>query len=60
MEAIGFKVNSYDPCVENKMIHDKQITITWHVDDLKLSHASKDIVDAFIQWTKETYEEIKR
>ena len=38
------------------MIRDKQITITWRVDDLKLSHANKDIVEAFIEWTKDTYE----
>ena len=38
------------------MIRDKQITITWRVDDLKLSHADKDIVDSFIEWTKDTYE----
>ena len=28
MEAISFKVNTYDPCVSNKMIRNKQIKIT--------------------------------
>ena len=32
--------------------------ITWHVDDLKVYHADKDIVGAFIQYTNETYEDI--
>ena len=34
--------------------------ITWHVDDLKLSHSGKDIVDALTQWTNETYEYITK
>ena len=34
------------------------MTITWHVDDFKVSSVDKDTVDAFIQWIKETYEDI--
>ena len=59
LEYIGFKVNPYDPCVDNNMIRDKQLTITWNVNDPKVSHADKYIVDAFIQWTNETYEYIQ-
>ena len=33
--------------------------ITWHVNDLKVSHADKDIVYAFIECTNDTYEDIK-
>ena len=51
MEAIGFKVNPYDPCMANKMIHDKTMTITGHVDDMKFSHYYKDVVEGFIQFT---------
>ena len=29
----------YDPCVENKMINDKHMTVVWHADDLMVSHA---------------------
>ena len=57
METIGFKVIPCGPCVYNKMIRDKQMTITWHVDDLKVFHADKDIVDDFIRWTKYPYED---
>ena len=59
LEAIGFKVNTYGPCVAKKKICDKQMTITWNVDDLKASHADKYIVGDFIQCSKETYEDIK-
>ena len=38
------------------MIQDKQITINWHVYYLKVSHDDKDIIDAFIECTKEIYE----
>jgi hypothetical protein len=38
LEEFGFTMNEYDPCVANKMINGKQMTVTWHVDDLKASH----------------------
>ena len=40
IESIGFQVNPYDPCVANRIIDGKQHTVTWHVDDLKVSHKS--------------------
>ena len=58
IEAIGFKVNPYYPCAANKMLHDKQMKITWHVNDHKVSHVEKDIIDTFIKCTNETYEYI--
>jgi hypothetical protein len=36
--GIGFKLNQYDPCVANKMVNGHQLTVSWHVDDLKVSH----------------------
>jgi hypothetical protein len=38
LEEYGFVMNEYDPCVANKMVNGKQMTIMWHVDDLKASH----------------------
>ena len=54
----GFEVNPYDPCVANKMIEGKQMTVTWHVDDLKISHESAKVVDEFIEWAREKYEDV--
>ena len=34
----GFKVNDYDPCVAHKDINGHNMIVTWHVDDLKVSH----------------------
>ena len=44
----GFVINPYDQCVANKQIDGKQCTIVWHVDDLKISHVSKDVVEGII------------
>ena len=51
----GFKVNPYDWCVVNKVINGKQCTIGWHVDDLKISHADKQIVEEIITGLNERY-----
>ena len=34
---MGFKINLYDPYLANKMIDGKQLTVYWHVDDIKIS-----------------------
>ena len=40
----GFEINPYDWYITYKMIKGSQCTITWHGDDLKLSHISPDIL----------------
>ena len=50
----GFTVNPYDPCVANKMINGKQMTETWHVDDLKISHMDSNEVKKYIKRLKNT------
>ena len=46
LKNMGFEVNLYDPCVANKMVDGKQMTICWHVDDLNVSHVEKSAVSA--------------
>ena len=41
LDNIGFKVNPYDICVTNQVVGGHQQTVTWHVDDVKVSHVSK-------------------
>ena len=43
---MGFEVNPYDPYVANKMVNGKQMTICWHLDDLKVTHVEKSAVTA--------------
>ena len=40
----GYTMNPYNPCVWNKMIEKKQITICFHVDDCKVSHKSAQVI----------------
>ena len=49
LQEWGFATNEYDDCIGNKMIEGKQYTVTWHVDDLKVSHTSQEVVDTIIQ-----------
>ena len=39
-EAYGFEVNRHNPCVANKTCYGSQMTVVWHVDDLKISHGA--------------------
>ena len=50
LEAYGFKINPYDPCVANKMIDGKQLTVCWHMYDLKMSCVDANEVKKKIRW----------
>lgn len=54
----GFEMNPYDPCVWNKTIKGKQLTICFHVDDCKISHVNVRVVDHTIDWLRKEYESI--
>ena len=36
LKSIGFVINPYNPCVANSIINGKQMTVVWHVDDMKV------------------------
>ena len=55
LENMGFKINPYDPCVAKKMVNGHQMTICWHVDDLKVSHKDKNAVTALAEKLAELY-----
>ena len=55
IDVWGFTPNKYDNCVVNKTINGHQMTVVWHVDDLKVSHADVKEVDKFIQQMEETF-----
>ena len=55
LEAVGFKLNPYDPCVANKEINGSQMTVCWHVDDLKISHVDKRCVSKIIKYLDGIY-----
>ena len=49
LEKIGFVLNLYDLCASNKTINGKQCTITWYVNNLKVSHMEPSVIDNVIQ-----------
>jgi hypothetical protein len=55
LESKGFKINPYDCCVANKIVNGKQLTVLFHVDDLKVSHKETKTVDQFIGWASAKY-----
>ena len=58
LEAYGFRINPYDPYVANKMKGGKQLTVCWHVDDLKISCVDANEVTNMIQWLESEYGEM--
>ena len=49
-------MNPYDPCVANREQAGSQLTVVWHVNDLKILHVQKEVVDDLIDWIKHKYE----
>ena len=45
--SYSFELNPYDPCVANKMLDSEQLTICWHVDNLKLSYIDPKVNNKF-------------
>jgi hypothetical protein len=53
----GFIFNDYDPCVANKMVDGSQMTVTFHVDDLKISHLRPQRVTELLLYLEQLYGE---
>ena len=49
-------MNPYDPCVANKIVNGSQMTVTWHVDDLKVSHKDYNEITKFLLFWGKRYE----
>jgi hypothetical protein len=43
-EEWGLIINDYDECTFNKMINGKQLTVQFHVDDLRISHMEDNVI----------------
>jgi len=55
LRSVGFEINPYDPCMANKKSYGKQMTVVWHVDDLKVSHVDPKRVTRFCDWIQSKY-----
>ncbi len=57
LKKMGFEIKPYDPCIANKMVNGTQMTIRWPVDDLMMSHVSRDKIMKIVQEIKNIYGE---
>ena len=55
IDVWGFTRNKYDDCVVNKTINGHQMTVVWHMDNLKVSHMEAKEVEKFIKQMEETF-----
>ena len=55
LREYGFVINPYDPCVENKRMREGQLTVVWHVDNMKVLHKNKEEVTKFVEYMKGIY-----
>jgi len=49
LEEWGFIINNYDECTFNKMVDGKQLTVQFHVDDLKISHMDETVIKEMVK-----------
>ena len=52
----GFSMNEYDPCVANKMVNRKQMTVTWHVNNLKAYHEDDFELTKLVMFLERRYD----
>ena len=45
----------YDPCVANKIINGKQMTVCFHVDDLLMTHDEERVIWDFARYLEGIY-----
>ena len=56
----GYKQNPYDPCTFNKMINGEQLTIQFHVDNLKYSHLEQSVLDNLVKELNDVFRTSKK
>ena len=57
--SYSFELNLCDLCVANKMVNGEQLTVCWHVDDLKSSHIDPKVNNKFLQWNKDMFGQLR-
>ena len=55
LESYDFSINPYNPCVPNAIIKGKQMTVTWYVDNLKVSHEDPAEITKFANYLAVIY-----
>ena len=52
LKDLGFSINTYNRCVDNKMIDGNQCNIVWYVDENKLLHADINVFTLIVEKIK--------
>jgi hypothetical protein len=60
LEDWGYEPNCYDRCTFNKMIDGNQVTIQFHVDDIKISHVKQSVIDSVLDDLNRTFGTTKK
>ena len=47
--------NDYDMCTFNKVVNGNQLTVQFHVDDLKASHRDPEVLKEFVNQLREEF-----
>jgi hypothetical protein len=50
-----FAINPYDPCVATKWVAGSQMTVSWHVDNLKISHLLDAEINKLMDYLQSKY-----
>ena len=58
--SLGFRFNSYDPCVANRNVNGAQQTIRFHVDDILSSHRDPKVNTKFELEMNNLYCQLKK
>ena len=56
-DRFWFVINTYDLCVSNSLVEGSQMNVTWHVDNLKISHKNPDHVTEILMHMEKLYGE---
>ena len=52
--------NPYNPCTFNKTVIEQQLTIQFHVDDLKCSHMDQSVLDDLVKQLNDVFQTSKK
>ena len=55
----GFELNPYEPCIASKMIDGEQCTTVWYVNDIKITHKNKGVVELVFSMIKKSRAQIQ-
>ena len=58
LKLIIFALITYYPCVSNKIVRGKQLTVVFHVDDIKVSQRKTWVVTNMDEWMKKTSKQL--